>query len=38
MKITKNPFSLDSPRCLRTRDEMTESEFQEMMAIGLAQA
>ena len=32
------PFSLDIPNKLRTRDQMTDTEFNSMMATGLAQA
>lgn len=32
------PFSLDIPNKLKTRDQMTDSEFNAMMKAGLAQA
>lgn len=32
------PFSLDIPNKLKTRDQMSEAEFNAMMATGLAQA
>ncbi len=32
------PFSLEIPNKLKTRDQMTDTEFNQMMATGLAQA